>query len=177
MPRIAPSRDSRQIGTRAVGTCRPSPGRSRAPSPTPSGVILMFAGFRSRWTMPFSCAASSASAICRAIASASVDRQAGCVGAGGARGGCDSLGERLAFDQLQHETAHAVRLFEAVDRADVRMIQRREHPRLALEARAPFRVGRERRRQDLDRDLAPELVVVRAVHLAHAAGAEQERIV
>ena len=38
---------------------------------TPSGVILMLAGFRSRWTMPFSCAASRASAICRAIASAS----------------------------------------------------------------------------------------------------------
>ena len=33
----------------------------------PSGVILMLAGFRSRWTMPFSCAASSASAIWRAI--------------------------------------------------------------------------------------------------------------
>ena len=30
----------------------------------PSGVIFTFAGFRSRWTMPFSCAASSASAIC-----------------------------------------------------------------------------------------------------------------
>ena len=31
----------------------------------------MFAGFRSRWMMPCSCAASSASAICRAIGSAS----------------------------------------------------------------------------------------------------------
>ena len=30
-----------------------------------SGVILMFAGFRSRWPMPFSWAASSASEICR----------------------------------------------------------------------------------------------------------------
>ena len=29
----------------------------------PSGRILMFAGFRSRWMMPCSCAASSASAI------------------------------------------------------------------------------------------------------------------
>ena len=28
----------------------------------PSGVIMTFAGFRSRWTMPFSCAAASASA-------------------------------------------------------------------------------------------------------------------
>ena len=85
----------------------------------------------------------------------------------------DPLGERLALDQFQHQGAHAVGLFDAVDRADVRMIQRGEHPRLALEARAPLRVGRERGRQDLDRDLAPERVVVGAVHLAHAADAEQ----
>jgi hypothetical protein len=32
-----------------------------------SRVTLMFAGFRSRWTIPFSCAASSASTICRAM--------------------------------------------------------------------------------------------------------------
>ena len=36
-----------------------------------SGVILMLAGFRSRWTIPFSCAASSASAIWHATGSAS----------------------------------------------------------------------------------------------------------
>ena len=53
------------------------------------------------------------------------------------------------------------------------MIQRREHPRLALEAREPIRVARERARQDLDRDVAPELRVARPVHLAHAARAEQ----
>ena len=37
----------------------------------PSARTLMFAGLRSRWMMPCSCAASSASAICRAIGSAS----------------------------------------------------------------------------------------------------------
>jgi hypothetical protein len=37
----------------------------------PSAVILTLAGFRSRWTIPRSCAASSASAIWRAIGSAS----------------------------------------------------------------------------------------------------------
>ena len=37
----------------------------------PSSVSLMLAGLRSRWTMPASCAASSASAICRAIGIAS----------------------------------------------------------------------------------------------------------
>ena len=37
----------------------------------PSGVTLTFAGLRSRWTMPFSCASPSASAICLAKARAS----------------------------------------------------------------------------------------------------------
>src|SRR4029453_8318160 len=100
-------------------------------------------------------------------------RQAGWVGAGGARGGCDSLAERRAFTQFQYETAHAVRLFDAVDGADVRVIQCGEHPRLALEAGAPFRLRRERRRQEFDRNLAPKTVVMRAVDLAHPPLAEQ----
>jgi hypothetical protein len=37
----------------------------------PSGRHLMFAGFRSRWTMPCEWAAASASAICQAIGMAS----------------------------------------------------------------------------------------------------------
>ena len=41
----------------------------------PSEVILMLAGFRSRWMIPCSCAASSASAICLAIGSGLVDRE------------------------------------------------------------------------------------------------------
>ena len=40
------------------------------------------------------------------------------------------------------------------------MIQGRERLRLALEPREAVGVGRERRRQDLDRDLAIELVSV-----------------
>ena len=36
---------------------------------------------------------------------------------------------------------HAVALFQAVDRADVRMIERREHARLALEAREAIGIG------------------------------------
>ena len=64
-------------------------------------------------------------------------------------------------------------LFNAVNGADVRVIQRGEHPRLALEARAPVGLRRERRRQDFDRHLAPKRLVVRAVDLAHSANAEQ----
>ena len=122
--------------------------------------------------MPFSCAASSASAICRAIVSASRSGRPWCAEPGPPCAG-DSFGEGLAFHQFQDETAHAVGLFDAVDGADVRVIQRGEHPRLALEARAPLGIRRERRRQDFDRHLAPKRLVVRAVDLAHPTNAEQ----
>ena len=54
----------------------PSPTRALASPKSstltwPSGVTFTLAGLRSRWTMPFSCAASRASATCFAIPSAS----------------------------------------------------------------------------------------------------------
>ncbi len=60
--------------------------------------------------IPGSCAASSASAICFAI------------------------GERRPLDQLHHQRADAVRVFEAIDRSDMRMVQRGQDFRLPLEA-------------------------------------------
>ena len=86
----------------------------------------MLAGFRSRWMMPCSCAASSASAICCAIGSASSS------GSGPVR---DAIGERRPFDQLHHQRADAAGFLEAVDLRDVRVIERREHLRFALEPR------------------------------------------
>ena len=67
----------------------------------------------------------------------------------------------------------AVALFDPVDRADVRMVERREHPRFALEAGQPVGIRGEGTRQNLERDVAPELRVARAIHLAHAARPEQ----
>ena len=96
--------------------CPPSPGRSRAPSRRHPGVTTIFAGFRSRWTIPFSCAASSASAICRAIASASRYRQ---------RAGAQALRQRLPLDELEDQRVNALAILESVDGADVRMIQAR----------------------------------------------------
>ena len=43
----------------------------------------------------------------------------------------------------------------------------------AIEAGQPFRVARERLRQNLERDVAVETRVARPVNLAHAAGAER----
>ena len=62
----------------------------------PSARTLMFAGFRSRWMIPCSCAASSASAICLAIGKRLVERH------GAAR---DALRQIVAFDQFHHERA------------------------------------------------------------------------
>ena len=56
---------------------------------------------------------------------------------------------------------------------DVRVIQRGEHLRLALEAREAIGVGGERVGEDLQRDVATELRVARAIDLAHAAGADR----
>ena len=47
--------------------------------------------------------------------------------------------------------------------------------RFALEAREPIGVGRERVGQDLDRDVAIQLRVARAIDLAHPAGAERRQ--
>ena len=80
----------------------------------PSSRTLMFAGFRSRWMIPCSCAASSASAICLR------DRQRLVDGDGAPR---DPIRERRAFDQLHHQRVRAVGILEAVDLRDVRMIQ------------------------------------------------------
>src|SRR5579871_3056052 len=59
---------------------------------TPSGVTMMLAGFRSRCVIPFSWAASSASAICRAYAST--------VSTG--RGPWSALAMELVIERCQH---------------------------------------------------------------------------
>ena len=54
-----------------------------------------------------------------------------------------AIGERLAFDQFQHQRVDAVAVFDAVNRGDVRMVQRGEQPGLALEAGETVGIGRE----------------------------------
>ena len=77
VPTISPGRESdiTSVGERDMSPANGSSiALARPKSRTltlPSGVILMFAGFRSRWMTPFSCATSSASAICDAMRSES----------------------------------------------------------------------------------------------------------
>ena len=58
-----------------------------------------------------------------------------------------------------------------MDVRDVRVVQRREDFRFALKACEPIGITRDRRRQDLDRDLPLQVRVGGAVDLAHPAHA------
>ena len=92
-----------------------------------------------------------------------------------ATGACNQLRQRLTLDQFEDQEADAVGVLNPVDGANVRMIQRRQHPRLALEAREPIGIGRKCFWQHLDRDVTSEGRVVSPVDLAHAPGAEQRQ--
>ena len=55
----------------------------------------------------------------------------------------NAIRKRLAFHELENERAHGrgdsnVGVFDAVNRADVRMIERRQHARFAFEAGEAF---------------------------------------
>jgi hypothetical protein len=87
------------------------------------------------------------------------------------------LREGLAFNQFENQRvdvgAFGGLVLEAIDRADVRMIERREYVSFALESRQPLRIQRERSRQHLHRDIAPQASITGAIHLAHPARAER----
>ena len=153
-----------------VGVPAPSRGRSRAPSPCRRGAPSCSPGFRSRWTMPCSCAASSASAICRAIGSASAS----------GTGPRSMIADRSSPATSSITSARTAACPEPVEGlssspwicAMFGMIQRRERLRFAREAREPIGIVREQLRQHLDRDVAIESRVAGAEDLAHAADAD-----
>ena len=113
--------------------------------------------------IPCSCAASSASAICCAMGSASSS------GIAPRAMRCErSLPSTSSITSAWTPSA----CLEAVNGRDVRMVQRGEDFRFTLKAGDSLRVCGERLRQDLDGDIAIELRVARSVHLAHAAFAD-----
>ena len=64
-------------------------------------------------------------------------------------------------------------LADVVQSDDIGMIERRGGPRLLLEARAPGGIVREFDGQHLERDLATQAGVARAIHFAHPARPER----
>ena len=84
----------------------------------------------------------------------------------------EAFGERRAVDELHDEGFDAAALLEPEDRGDVGVMELRQKLRLALESRQALLVLGELGWQDLDRHLAIEPGVGRAIDLAHAALAE-----
>jgi len=83
-----------------------------------------------------------------------------------------SLRQVFALDQLQYEHLFAIVAFDAVDGGDVGVIQRCQQSGFAFEASEAVWVCGKRVGQKFQRDVAGQLVVTRAVHLAHATGTD-----
>ena len=81
----------------------------------------------------------------------------------------DALSQRWPFGQLQHQRPRVAALFEPVDLRDVGMVQRGEDSGFTWEPGQAFRIIGEQVRQDFESHIAPELRVVSAVDLSHAA--------
>ena len=84
----------------------------------------------------------------------------------------EPFGERLPFDELEHESFDAVGFHEPVDRADVRMVERGQKLGFPLEPRQPLGVLGDRLGKDFDREVPVQLGVARSVDLPHPSGAE-----
>jgi hypothetical protein len=75
-------------------------------------------------------------------------------------------GERLSFQVFHHQEFDAVVRAHVVERADVRVIQRRNGSRFAFEAFAEGGIGGEGRGQDLDGDRSIEARIAGAIDVA-----------
>ena len=87
----------------------------------------------------------------------------------------DAVGECLAVDELEDEHLLTIDLFQPVDRADVRVVQRRQHLRFAPEAREPFGSMGEAVRQRFQRDVTTQPCVSGPIDLSHTAGTERRQ--
>ena len=123
-------------------------------------------GFRSRVTMPRSCAAS-------CIGDLPSNRDRSGIGRPSPQpppGACPRGSRPRPAPTQRRDALH---LFDAVDRADVRMIEGRE-TRLTLN-RARRSIGTKGTRQDLDRDVASQLRIARAPRPCRLAKRRRDR--
>jgi hypothetical protein len=85
----------------------------------------------------------------------------------------DLLGKRFALQQFHHGVDDAGVVAVVEDRQDVRVRERSDCFRFALESQERRRAVDQARRQHFDRDVAIELGIARAIDLAHPAGADR----
>ena len=103
----------------------------------PSLVMNRLSGFRSRWTMPLSCAAARPSADLARVVDRLARRQ---------RASLQTAAERFALEQLGDDVGRAGVGADIVDGQDVRVVELPGGARFLLEALQSDRVGRERSR-------------------------------
>ena len=85
----------------------------------------------------------------------------------------DSLLERAAIEQFQHDVRLPFVLADVVDGADIGVVERRDGARLSLKPFEHVAGADRRRRQKLDRDGPAQAEVFGAIHHAHPARAER----
>ena len=127
----------------------------------PAEVRNTFAGLRSRWTMPSSCARIERAGHRQHQLDDARRRQP--------RRRLDELAERLAVEELEHHVRRAVVLVGRVDDHDVLVVALRGRARLRQEAVGDLARARE---HELDRDAPAKPGVARGEHDAHAAAPE-----
>ena len=84
----------------------------------------------------------------------------------------ETLGERLALQELHDQEVGAVLMADVEERADVRVRERRDGLGFPIETQPCVRIAGQGRREDLDRDGAVQARVVRLVDLPHPPGAD-----
>ena len=140
--------------------------RPKSSSLAPLFVSMMLPGFRSRWTMPWRCALSSASAISMAYCEHLIERQ---------RAFREPLRQRLAFEILHDQKVDAVLVADVVEVQMCGWFRLEMAFGFALEALAQVARSARWSGRTLDGDDAVEARVAGAIHLAHAARAQWRR--
>ena len=135
----------------------------KSASCAPSAPSSTFAGLRSRWTTPRSCACASA---------ANRRAKTAAVSGGGSAPGRDARAQVAALDQRHREPRRAVLRSVREHADDGRMFQARERRDLAREAGDDVGIVGQRRREELQRHGRAAVGRRRAVDGPHAAAAQ-----
>jgi hypothetical protein len=85
----------------------------------------------------------------------------------------ETIGEGLALEELEYDVGLALLKADVEDGENLRMIEGAGRAGFDLESAPPVGIRLRVRADHLDRDLAPEAGIARAVHLAHASGPER----
>jgi hypothetical protein len=129
------------------------------------GSRTMFSGLRSRWMIPRWWASASAASTWHEHVDHAPERERSIV--------VDDAREVPPAQELHHEVELAAVLAEVDDRDRVRVVQAARRAGLGDESDRGALVTEQVRMDDLDRDRAPERLLLGAVDPAHAADADE----